>query len=159
MRQQAYAIGCRDAKIAFSILPSEREGDVMTPIMGAMPIIGPGLAGATSAISAPKEDSGIASGLVTGLSSLVGGVGGSVLGGLAGIPLGLLLHKHFPAKYSLPTDPYIPLPSVHDALSKGTRVGQGMLGGTALGGILGSAGGAHLGRQAMKTKHPVREED
>jgi len=156
IRDIAYRAGCRDAKLAFS---SEDSGDVATPLLGAVPIAGPGLAAVASGITAPKGDSGIVSGLVTGGSSLVGGLGGSVLGGLLGIPLGLLLHKHFPAKYGLPTDPYINLPGVHDALSKGTRVGQGMLGGTALGGILGTAGGAHLGRQAMKTKHPVKEED
>ena len=146
---RAYATGVCDAKISMSL---ESGGDKLTPLLGGVPVVGPGLAAVTSGVTAPKRDSGLASGLVTGGSSLVGGLGGSVLGGLAGIPLGLLLHKYFPASYHLPTDPYLELETLKDLISKVTRVGQGAAGGAALGGILGSAGGAHLGRQAMKSK-------
>ena len=146
---RAFEAGCHDAKIAFDL---ESEGDKLTPLMGAVPIAGPALAGVTSGMTAPKRDSGIASGLVSGGSSLIGGLGGSVLGALLGIPAGLLLHHYDPVKYKLPTDSLIDLPTVKEVLSKGTRVGQGVIGGTAAGGILGSAAGAHVGRQAMKSK-------
>ena len=93
--------------------------------LGGMPLIGPGLAGLSTAAGTGNMGGGLLSGMGSGLGQLAGGTAGAGLGGLAGKHIAQLLDA-----------------DKHDReLAEMLGTGLGGLGGVIGGGMLGSAGG------------------
>lgn len=146
---KAYSLGSQQALYDFEKNAARerpwgegsRAGDILTPIVGGLPLVGAPLAGALSQYTTPLESSEVgaqtAQGSVAGQA--LGGLGGAALGASLGGLTGYLAKKYKP-EWEL--DP-------ERAASVGALLGGG------LGMVGGGAYGAHRGRQSAQEEAKI----
>jgi len=155
---RAYSLGAQLAVTTFQKHAAEGEanpnawgegssaGDVLTPMLGALPLVGAPLAGLVSGNTTPLSPGGVGAMTTAGSAAgqAAGGVGGAAVGaGLGGLA-GLLAQEYKP-EWGL--DP-----------ARGAGYGAAIGGGLGL--LTGGAYGAHKGRQVTEeaAKNEVSEE-
>jgi len=142
MLKLAYDLGVLQARHIFEEKVAANQNDVVTSLLGALPMLGPSLAGQSASQDTPFEPKEVAArtSAKASLGQGVGGLGGAALGAGVGAA-GTALYNKFRDKGL-----WDKMTGSGDA-DVGRNTGIGAMLGSALGSAAGGAYGAHKGKQ------------